>query len=65
MTGVLEIVIVLILAAAVALLISRFPDTRKTFGQDADDALYRGSARGLWFFVVIVATALAALWLLS
>jgi hypothetical protein len=65
MTGALEVVIVLILAAAVAILISRFPDTRKAFGQDVDDALYRGSVRGLWFFVVIAAVALGVLWLLS
>jgi hypothetical protein len=65
MTAVLEIVGVVALAAAVVFLLSRFPDTRRAFGEDVDNALHRGSLRALWFFVAIAAVALAVLWLLG
>ena len=59
-----EVFAALALAAAAAFLISRFPDTRKAFGEDLDDGLYKGSLQGLWFFVALGAIVLLGLWLL-
>jgi hypothetical protein len=64
MVTVVEVLAVLVLAAAVAVLASRFPDTRKAFGDELDNAMYRGGVRALWLFVTVGAVALLALWLL-
>jgi len=63
-SDVVEIAIVLIAVPVVAVLISRFPDTRRWFGDELDDAFYRGSVRALWYAIGISAIALALLWLL-
>jgi hypothetical protein len=64
MSGAIEVLVLLALAAVVAFVVSRFPDTRKAFGEELDSALYRGSVRALWLFIAIVGIALLALWLL-
>jgi hypothetical protein len=52
-----------LVAAVVGFLISRFPDTRRAFGDDLDDALYKGGVQALWLFIALAAIALLALWL--
>ena len=61
---VLEVFAVLALAAVVALLVGRFPDTRKKYGEELDDALYKSSLQALWLFVALGAVALVVAWLL-
>jgi hypothetical protein len=61
---VLEVLALLVFAAGTAFLISRFPDTRKKWGPDLDDALYKGAVQALWVFVALSAIALFAFWLL-
>jgi hypothetical protein len=52
------------LVAVAALLVSRFPDTRKAFSEELDHALHRGSVSAVRLFVAIAAVVLLALWLL-
>ena len=63
MTVVVEIIAMLALVGVVALLIHRFPDTRKSLGEEVDDALCKGSVRASWFFVALGAVVLVAVWL--
>jgi hypothetical protein len=61
---VVEVLAVLALAAVVAFLVSRFPDRRRSFDENVDDALYEGSVRGLWSLAALGAIVLLGLWLL-
>jgi hypothetical protein len=49
--------------AVAAVSVSRFPDTRKAFGEELDHALHRGSVSAVRLFA-ITTVVLLALWLL-